>query len=272
MIELVDCTYRIKKATLLNGVNLSVQAGEVVALLGPNGAGKSTLLKLATGTLLPTQGELYMANQPLPNWEPTALAKRRAVLSQTVALSAAFTVEEVVLMGRYPHHHGVAAQRDKTIAQAMMEKTGVAHLAHRSVNTLSGGERQRVHFARVLAQCEGDHPPVLFLDEPANNLDLPHQYHLLQVCRELAKQGGAVLVVLHDLSLAARFADRMVLLKEGKIVNQGTVTELLDPPLLKYVYGMPFHILYDEAGYPVVAPGVELKQPTLERTALAITH
>ena len=272
MIALEDCSFNVGKKQLLQAINLSIGMGEVVALLGPNGAGKSTLLKLATGALKATSGRVTFSQSDVLNWSPAALAKRRAVLSQAVTMPAAFTAKEIVLMGRFPHHAENGTKDDETIVKEVMQKTEVWHLRDRSMLTLSGGEKQRVHFARVLAQAAGNYPPVLFLDEPANNLDLKHQYQLLMLCRDIAAKGGTIVVVLHDLTLAARYAHRLVLLKQGQIVAQGKVHDLLDTDLLEQTYGLAMQIVYDDEGFPIITPTTVKPKQTIASQRLAVMH
>jgi len=237
-MEAEKLTFRIGQTTLVDSLSLTVLPGEVVAIIGPNGAGKSTFLKMLSGDLPPTSGAILFDGQPLasiPRWE---LAQRRAVLPQSSAVPFDFTAREVVEMGRLPHRAG--ADNLPIITQAM-ERTDTAHLQDRIVGTLSGGERQRIHLARVLAQIW--HPPPaghrwLLLDEPTSSLDLAHQHSTLRVAREFSREGVGVLVVLHDLNLAAHYADRLFLLQDGLPVACDSPDKVLVPELIDRVFGI----------------------------------
>jgi ABC-type hemin transport system ATPase subunit len=271
MMQLDDISYSVKGRPLIEDINASWSSGDLVALLGPNGAGKSTLLKVATGALQAQQGDVLLDGQPLRSYSSIELAKRRAVLSQLVTVSAGFTTKEVVLMGRYPHNSGRPQQHDHKVVREVMEITGTASLAERSLMTLSGGEQQRVHFARVLAQVYDQEQPILFLDEPVNNLDLPYQYQLLDTIHGIARKGGLVVVVLHDLTLAARYADRIMLLKSGRVAAQGTAEAMLNPDILEFTYGLPVQVVHDHAGNPIISPQAGSPHKQVEHNALSIT-
>ncbi|CPR19429.1 heme ABC transporter ATP-binding protein [Brenneria goodwinii] len=221
---------------LTENISLEVNCGEIVAIIGPNGAGKSTLLRLLTGYLTPHQGECLLAGKPFSQWTPTALAKTRAVMRQHSGLAFAFSVQDVVAMGRSPYGRD---QANDDIIRRVMEQTGCLNLAHRDYRYLSGGEQQRVQLARVLAQLWHPQPTPgwLFLDEPTSALDLYHQQHLLRLLKQLTqRQPLAVCCVLHDLNLAALYADRILLLHEGKLVAQGAPEQVLQADLLTRWY------------------------------------
>ncbi len=242
MLEAVDVTYSVRGKHLVEGVSLEVRPGEVLVIAGPNGAGKSTLLKTLSGDLRATSGEVRVDGRRLERWAARDLARRRAVLPQSSSLAFPFRVLDVVLMGRGPHMERSESARDVRIARDALDAAGVRHLEDRIYPTLSGGERQRVHLARVMAQIwevrEGE-PPYLLLDEPTASLDLAHQHVALVAAREVARAGGGVLVVLHDLNLAARYADRIGLLAAGRLVALGTPAEVLEPSLIEHVFAAP---------------------------------
>ena len=203
---------------ILRGASVVVRGGEVVALVGPNGAGKSTLVGVLSGDVEPVAGEVVVDGVPLSDWTGAELALRRSVLPQQVGVTFPFTVREVVEMGRAPW---VALDGDHdgdAVVDASLAGTDVAHLADRTFPSLSGGERSRAALARVLAQDAG----VLLLDEPTAALDLHHQEMVLRLARERATVGVAVVVVLHDLGLAAAHADRIVVLDGGEVVVDGS--------------------------------------------------
>lgn len=214
-------------------MDLDVAPGEMVALLGPNGAGKSTLLRVASGLLKPASGEVTLFDAPLgPRHE---IARVLAVVEQANEMSAAFTVREVVAMGRAPHQGGWmrTAAGDDAIVEAALARCDLVALASRSARALSGGEQKRVAVARALAQ----EPKVLLLDEPGAFLDVRHAldlYELLAV--EVKQRKLACLVVMHDLNVAAQFADRVVLMKSGRVVAAGTVPEVMTWRILKETF------------------------------------
>ncbi|WP_160288409.1 heme ABC transporter ATP-binding protein [Pseudomonas knackmussii] len=237
---------------VLHGLSLALQAGEVLGVLGPNGAGKSTLLGALSGELKPSIGQVSLDGRDLQSWAGTARARRLAVLLQTSSLNFAFDVETVVGFGRLPHSSG--RQIDAQIVAEALRVADAGHLAGRSYLALSGGERQRVHLARVLAQLwPGNAEQVLLLDEPTSALDPLHQHSLLQAVREIAERGVAVLVVLHDLNLAARYCDRLLLLRDGLERAAGTPEAVLQAEPLRDVFGLDVLVQrHPERGHPLV--------------------
>ena len=224
------------KRQIIDNVSVALRGGEMTALIGPNGAGKSTLLRLLTGYLTPDSGTRHLAGKPLEAWSPEALSRRRAVMLQRTALQADWTVETVIAMGRSPW----GATADPAVLAAVMAVTGCDGLAGRRYPGLSGGEQQRVQLARCLAQLWRDGAPQgwLFLDEPTSALDLYYQQHLLRLLKRLTAGGQLhVCVVLHDLNLAALWADRILLLHQGHLVAQGTPQEVIQQPVIHRWYG-----------------------------------
>lgn len=253
----VDVT--LGSAPILRGVDLNIEPGELVALVGPNGAGKSTLLKAMSGDVAVHRGEVALFGRPLSQWPGIEAARRRAVQAQQSRVSFAFTSEEVVRMGRSPWHATPEAVRDDEVVTVAMRLTETVEFALRRVPTLSGGESARISFSRALAQ----ETAVMLLDEPTAALDLRHQEMELTQMRERADQGVAVVVVLHDLSLAGAYADRLVLMEAGRIVADGAPREVLRPELLERVYRHRVTVIPDPAtGDPVVLPlrGAEAKR------------
>lgn len=235
---------------LLDRVDLELHAGEMLAVLGPNGAGKSTLLSLLSGDLDPDDGEVDFAGRPLASWRLGELSRRRGVLLQDNRTAFPFTVHEVVEMGRAPWRHTDLADEDEEAIAWALNVADVTHLAERRVPSLSGGERARAAFARVIAGRTG----ALFLDEPTAALDIGHQEALLTRARELATAGAAVLVVLHDLNLAAAYADRITLLQNGRVAASGTPTEVLTSAVISSVYRTPVEVI----PHPVTGRGIIL--------------
>lgn len=265
-LEARNISVHIHQRPILNDVSLGIEAGKVVAVVGPNGAGKSTLLKVLSGDLIPTSGGVWMNDQPIAAWDKRLRAQHRAVLPQSSSLAFAFTALEIVLMGRTPHIIGAERPQDAEIACEALEAAGVLHLQDRLYPTLSGGEQQRVHLARVLAQIwAGDQPRYLLLDEPTNNLDLAHQHTTLEVACAFARRGVGVLAILHDLNLAAQYADHILVLKNGAMLASDTPNNVLTPAIIQQAFDIPVmvseHPCYN---CPLVIPIPTLPVP-LER-------
>lgn len=242
MLRADDIHVRFGPAEVLKGSSLSVAPGEVVAVLGPNGAGKSTLLSVLSGALRPQGGKAALEGTALADWAPRHLAGRRAVLPQHSELAFGFPVLEVVLLGRSPHAGTASRSEDLAVAQACLAEAEVTHLAGRVYTTLSGGERQRVQLARVLAQIDfpavqrRHHDRYLLLDEPTSSLDLAHQHATLRTARRAAERGIGVLAILHDLNLAAMYADRLVVLHGGDVAAEGPPAAVLTEDLVEEVF------------------------------------
>lgn len=252
MMKVDTLTVDRNGARVLSDISLSLQPRQVLGVLGPNGAGKSTLLGALCGELKATHGQLWLDEQPLSSWAAQARARRLAVLPQSSSLGFAFDVREVVAMGRLPHDSG--HDRDAEIVQAALEAADASHLQGRSYLALSGGERQRVHLARVFAQVwSGEGGQTLLLDEPTSMLDPLHQHTLLQAVRGFADRGGVVMVILHDLNLAARYCDRLLLLEAGRVYALGTPDDVLTPAALDAVFGLEVLVQpHPERGHPLI--------------------
>ena len=254
MLRLNNISVSYGKVRVLNGVTLDVQSGEVVALVGPNGAGKSTLIRAVSGVVPMQTGEARVNGVALHKLSTMERARYLAVVPQARSLPPAFTVYESVLLGRTPHLGwlGRAGEGDRQRVQRALEQTQLLPLAKRYVGELSGGEQQRVLLARALAQDT----PVMLLDEPTTHLDLQHRESLIRMIRDLAlKKNLAILMVLHDLNLAALYAQRVALLVAGRLEATGTAAEVLTEARLSQVYQMPVRvILHPEYGTPLVLP------------------
>ena len=253
---------RIGREAILQDVGLRVQAGQLLALLGPNGAGKSTLLRILAGSLACHKGTVRLDGEYITTMDPRALAMRRAVLPQQLAVAYGFSCLDVVVMGRVPHRGGASARPvDRGFALEALRTLGMLSFAQRRVETLSGGEHQRVHLARALCQLSSPPAgatPLLLLDEPTSALDLGGQHRVLELAQSLAQSGLAVVAVLHDLNLAARYADRVLLLKGGHVACPvGTPDQVLRPELLESVYGLALE-RHELAGRSVFTPRVAL--------------
>lgn len=224
---------------IVTDVDFELHAGQVLALVGPNGAGKSTLLSVLAGDIEPAAGDVLLHGQDLHALKLSELARRRAVLLQEQRLAFPFTVHEVVEMGRAPWRGRPEADDDDLVVARSLETADVTHLVHRLYPTLSGGEKGRASFARVLAQ----QTRVLMLDEPTAALDIHHQEAVLAQARLRAAAGDAVVVVLHDLSLAAAYADEVAVLEAGRVRGHGAPREIFTSALLSDVYRHPIEVL-----------------------------
>ena len=222
---------------LLRNISLEVEAGKVTAIVGPNGAGKSSLLKVLTGDMAPTRGQVQLNHRALAQWPLLHRAQILAVLPQHSLLDFPFTASEVVALGRIPHQTGVI--KDTEIVAQALDLVDASYLQKRLYTQMSGGERQRVQLARVLAQIwqPSDHgEQFLILDEPTSAFDLSHQKLTLDIVRQLANRGVGVVMVVHDLNLAARCADNLVVFNGGVIAAQGQPEQVLTESLIKEVF------------------------------------
>jgi len=229
---------RTREPFSLREVSLAVAPGEIVGVIGPNASGKTTLIRLFSGLLRPTRGEVLLEGQPLPRMTRAAVATRVGVVPQDVPRDFPYTVEELVLMGRFPHAPGrfFESVEDRRVAWEAMGQVGVRGLAGERCDRLSGGERQRVMLARALAQ----EPRLLVLDEPTAHLDLRYQVECVELLRRLnAEQGLSVVLVSHDLDLAGHLCHRLLLLSEGRAARQGDPEFVLETAALQAAYGCP---------------------------------
>lgn len=244
VLQMNSLGFRLRDRFLLQGVSLEVSQGECVAVVGPNGAGKSTLFRLLSGEWQPSTGDIAFNGIALKKWALDDLARVRAVMPQSSSLSFPFVSREVILMGRMPHATG--REQDEAIVDEVMAVCDVQHLAQRHYTVLSGGERQRVQLARVLAQIwqpETLGHRLLLLDEPTSALDLAHQLDLMQLVREVCGKAVTVLVIVHDLNLAARFADRVMMLHNGSSVALGQPNEVMRPDLIECVFNVKTQVI-----------------------------
>jgi len=257
VIQAFDLGYAVAGRQLVAGVTLELLPGEVLALVGPNGAGKSTLLKLLAGELRPTTGRIDVNGEPLSSYAPKSLARYRAVLPQASAGCPTLTVEESLLLGRTPYDGITSAAEDRGLVDQVVVRQNLAGLRSRPLGTLSGGEAQGVHFARGLVQLSGEDPGPrwYFLDEPTSALDLGGQLTLMTQARKLAEDGWGVLVVVHDLNHAARFAHRVGVLHRGRLAALGSPAEVLNPELIQTVFETRAAVVpHPVLGHPLVLP------------------
>ncbi|MEM7431088.1 MAG: heme ABC transporter ATP-binding protein [Pseudomonadota bacterium] len=231
--------------TIVSDANIEIAPGTTTALIGPNGAGKSTLLKAVAGEFMPDGGAVHIDGEPLRNVSAAALARRRSVMAQSTPVVFDFSVAEILGLGWVQDDIRIRTERDQAIMQVAAD-CGITHLLSRTFNTLSGGEQQRTQLARCHLQIwrPKDDPDrrYLLLDEPTSALDLSHVVATMQNTQRLARQNTGVLVIVHDLNLAARFADQIVVIHDGHIVTTGGVNDVLDSEMLSDVYQTPIHV------------------------------
>ena len=231
-----DLFYEVQAETLLDGVTLHADRGQLVGLIGPNGAGKSTLLRAMSGILGYRDGAVRLDGADIKSLSSKAIAAGLALVPQIAPYTHGFTCIELVLMGRYPHlgRFQIEGKEDDRIARDAMRLTEIEQFADRTLDTLSGGERQRVFVSRALAQ----QPRVLLLDEPTSNLDVLHQLKVFDLVRKLVDEGLTAVAAIHDLNMAARYCDRLVLLTGGRVLAEGSPEEVLSPETIESAFGV----------------------------------
>ena len=259
LVEAEGVGFAYGRRAIFEGVSLAVRPGELVVLCGPNGAGKSTLLRLLLGLHAPSAGQVRLGGAPIATLSRRQIARRAALLPQDAPVDLPLSVREAVALGRLPHLDRFQPEgaADAEAVERALEATDTAALCDRPVAELSGGERQRVHLARALAQ----EAPLLLLDEPIAGLDLAHQLQALDLLRTIVDAGRGALVALHDLSLAARRCDRMILLAGGRIRADDAPAVVLTPQALEEVFGVRAEVRLDGDGRPFVLPHEPLRLP-----------
>lgn len=243
MTSLLRCEnlgFSLQRRRIIDDVSLDFSAGQFIGLIGPNGAGKSTLLKLLMGLSEPVEGNVQLQGQPLKNYSRREIAQQISLVPQDTSINYAFSVREVVAMGRNPHLGAFQPESGEDLVKVdqALEKTDLTTMADRRIDQLSGGERQRVFIARALAQ----ETPILLMDEPTASLDLCHQLEILGLVRNFAEQGHLVISAIHDLDMASRFCHRLVLLSEGRIATDGSPHEVLTAQNLSDHFAIEAHI------------------------------
>jgi len=258
MIEASGLSIAAGGRRILDNITFRLESGGLYGVIGPNGAGKSTLLAAISGVRRFDEGSVRLFGRSVASWPRRALARRLAVLQQEPLPRTAFTVREVVLMGRYPYQNwfGGSDGEGEALVERVLETLGLKEHAGRRLDTLSGGERQRVALAKAMAQD----PELLLLDEPTTYLDIGYQIHLLDLVREWQRSGGrTVVAVLHDLNLAAQYCDRLLVLREGRLAAEGPPAAVLTPETIRRVFGVePVVLPHPASGVPqlLLQPGV----------------
>lgn len=241
MLQANNVTYSHKSHEILKGIDLHLDYGEVLAIVGPNGAGKSSLLNiLANEVSLPKQNKVLFQEKNFSSWNTVELAHYKAKFSQANSHDIPLLAKDVVLMGRYPYFNSTPSKSDWSIVHSLMEEFGIFHLKEKEYNRLSGGEKQRVHLARAFVQLKNEkQTKLLFLDEPLNNLDVGNQHKALKMVKQFTTDSNSAIVVLHDLNLASRFADKVLLMKKGKGIAYGKPEEVFLQGVISDAYDFP---------------------------------
>lgn len=242
-IETQNLKVTLGNANILKGINLQIGEKEFIGIIGPNGSGKSTLLKCIYRVLKPNNGAVLLDGKSLTSYPVRESAKKMAVVAQHNYYNFEFSVKEVVLMGRAPHKRPLERDNaeDYQIVREALKTVGMAEFENRSFSTLSGGEQQRIILARALTQKT----PCLILDEPTNHLDIKYQLQLMDIVKSL---NLTVISAIHDLNIAAMYCDRLFVVKDGQIVDNGTPEDVLTPDFIKKVYGIDAAVIRDEYG------------------------
>jgi iron complex transport system ATP-binding protein len=243
-IKVENLSIAYEESVIVENLNVSVPKGKITTIIGPNGCGKSTILKTIGRIMKPKNGMIYINGEDIKNISTKEIAKKMAVLPQTPQSPNGLTVGELVSYGRYPHQRGLGSltSEDKEVVAWALEATKISEFEHRPIDSLSGGQRQRVWIAMALAQ-ETD---LILLDEPTTYLDLSHQLEVLELLYDLnKKQGCTIVMVIHDLNLAARFADYIIAIRKGKIISEGTPEIVMTHSVLKKTFNIDAEILKD---------------------------
>ena len=246
MLKTEHISFRIGKKQILEDISIDFIPGEFNMVLGPNGSGKSTFLKIFSGDIDSYTGDVFYSGKNIRKIRKEELATYRAVMSQQPELSFPITVEEVVMMGRYPHFTFNPTKKDDAICAEVIQRMNLETFRERNYLTLSGGEKQRVQYARVLTQIW--EPPsqgsrYLYLDEPLNSLDLNYQQEFLQIAREFCKKDLVMIAVMHDINLAIQYGDKLYFMKEGKLAASGTPRDILSTGLIEDIFRVRTHII-----------------------------
>lgn len=250
LVETKNLSLRIGEKQLLNNISIGIEKGQIIGLIGPNGAGKSTLLKILANILSADSGSYHLAGKAISDYNEKDLAQKVGYLAQNATAHWPLKAQRLIELGRLPYQ-GVRQKlkpHDNNIIQAAIEKTETAHLLDRVVTTLSGGEQTRVFLARLFAA----EPEVIFADEPIAALDPYHQLHIMEILRDHAKKGGTVVVVMHDINLASRFCDQMILMENGAVRCFGSIHELLGDNILTNTFRIKLRMFCEGDSYAIV--------------------
>ncbi|MFD1631167.1 heme ABC transporter ATP-binding protein [Pseudopedobacter beijingensis] len=246
MLIVDNVSLKAGERSLIKNVSFTLHPGELLAVLGANGAGKSTLLKIISGEKKKFEGNVFLYGKNVNVYSIKELARKRTVLNQKNVVNIDFLCQEIVLMGRYPYFTNVPKESDLKIVEEAMEICGVSHLTDRSYLTLSGGEQQRIQYARVLSQIWDQKEALILLDEPVTGMDIQFQHQTLAIAKALTKKGYMVIAVLHELNLAAQYASRILMLKNGRKWKDGNAYEVLNQKNIYAVFNIDCQVNIDE--------------------------
>lgn len=236
-LEIDNLKFGYKKDIVLNGLTFNIEKGSFVSIIGPNGSGKSTLLKLLSQLYSPDYGNVLIYGEDIKNFKKKELARKIALVPQDTIIDFEFTVEDIVFMGRHPYKGRFQKddENDHNIVRRAMEMTNTLYLKNRIITEISGGERQRVIIAKALAQD----PSIILLDEPTSHLDINHQVEILNLLKRLNEEKGTtIIIVVHDVNLASRYSDEIILLNEGKILGMGSPEEVITNENIEFAYDL----------------------------------
>ncbi len=249
-----NISYKYKKNRVLENISFFVQKGEFFIVIGPNGSGKTTIAKIIAGIIKPEKGRVKISGLNIDNYSVKKLAQKIAFVPQDIPIDFPFGVKEIAFMGRYPHNgfFGIETEKDMEIVKQAMEFTAVASLADRKLSSLSGGEKQRVFIASAICQQS----EIIILDEPTAALDLSHQIHIMDLlCKLKKKENLTIIMISHDLNLAAMYGEKILLLKNGKIAKIGAPSEVMTKPILESIYECELIVNKSELGdFPIIHP------------------
>jgi len=241
MIEVQQINFNLKNTSILHDISFSAVKGDFLSIVGPNGAGKSSLLSmLANEIQSENKTRIFFKEKNLMEWKIGDLAFHKAKFSQQYSNDLPLQVKDVVMMGRYPYFENEPHIKDVESVDLWMKNTDIFEMRDRDYTSLSGGEKQRVHIARAFTQLDNEvSEKIMFLDEPLNNLDIKHQYQTLKLVKEFTQKGNTAVVVLHDLNLASRFSDKVILMDKGKIIAHSTPDEVFSEEAISKTYNFP---------------------------------
>ncbi|MCF8363351.1 MAG: ABC transporter ATP-binding protein [Prolixibacteraceae bacterium] len=251
-ISISNISFSYNGTPTLSDIDFGIEKGDLVALVGPNGSGKSTLIKCMNGILKPYQGTIFINEKTLSDFTPVELAKEMAYIPQNENRNASMNVFDMVLLGRKPYINWKPSEHDLAITGEIIEALHIGHLAMRPFNKLSGGQQQTVYIARALAQ----EPDILLLDEPTSNLDMQHQLEVLELLKSFTRKGLTVIIALHDINLAARYSNKMMMLKSGRVFAAGT-TEIINETNIENLFGIKVKIIKDDGDLFVIPKGLK---------------
>jgi iron complex transport system ATP-binding protein len=251
-IRVLGVTVEYPSVRALNGVSMDVYGGELLGILGPNGAGKTTLLRCLYRAVKPVSGTIYLDGRSLEEYSFSELAREIASAPTEIPPDFNLTVADIIMMGRHPYRRGGFSlwegEDDVRVVENVSAELGISDLLNRRFSTLSSGQKRRVLIAKALAQ----EPRILLADEPTANLDLKYQVEVMEILRRVARRGVSVIATFHDLNIASRYCDRVVLMKDGRIFSMGRPAEVLTKPIIEEVYGIKVRVVRGEFGVLVI--------------------